>query len=550
MNRATSIPATPGSSSRPLDRRDILVAAAVAVAATLFHLLYFNHGVRNWVDLGVAAADAERILGGDVFGRDFMAPYGPGRYYLTALWFSLFGTSLFALNCLFLCLMTVVDVLTYLLARRFVARPYALAAALLAAAAHGPIHKVYIGLFSVLFLWAACRAIERRTFGAGAVMGLAAALAVLFRYDVGAIAVCCGFALVVLSAPRVTGGEGFGALKPAAAGFAGGGLALAVPVGAAFFVWADPGWIIGHILQRIEAFDYVRVDEPGLVELVSSGRAGNILEAALPVLFLATPFVVTAIGAYDALVRRRGAPAILLLVLGLMGVFLLNQWRLIPRFLRLMQAGPVLYVGMVLIADRLRGLSARRPRLGAAAASCAVAALLCAMAVFVWTRTGTASQDSVAVLRHEESYMELERARCWVAKKRGEKMDTVVGVVKRFTVDGEPILAGPACPILYFFSERPNPTPYSDPYLYFLNPDAQQRVIDAVEAAGVNVYVEWTFQARVDAGPRGAGGRGAVDQPRPIVGLSLDNAAPILHDYVTRTFVMREHVGPFTVMRR
>ena len=76
MNRAmgSTEPAGPsGLADRPLDRSgrpdrdgrsgglgrrdrlDLVIAFAIAAAATLFHLLYFNHGVRNWVDLGVAA---------------------------------------------------------------------------------------------------------------------------------------------------------------------------------------------------------------------------------------------------------------------------------------------------------------------------------------------------------------------------------------------------------------------------------------------------------------------------------------------------------------
>ena len=81
--------------------------------------------------------------------------------------------------------------------------------------------------------------------------------------------------------------------------------------------------------------------------------------------------------------------------------------------------------------SQLRGISARRPRLGAAAAVIAVVALLGSMGVFVWERTGLASQDSIAVLRHEETYMELDRARCWAAKRRGGYMETLVGVVRR-----------------------------------------------------------------------------------------------------------------------
>ena len=66
----------------------------VAAVSLLFHLIYFRHGVQNLVDLGVACVDAERILDGQVPGRDFLEPYGPARFYITALAFWIGGRSL------------------------------------------------------------------------------------------------------------------------------------------------------------------------------------------------------------------------------------------------------------------------------------------------------------------------------------------------------------------------------------------------------------------------------------------------------------------------
>ena len=56
--------------------------ALFAVAAA-FHASYAGYGIAPF-DLGILLADTDRVLRGEVFGRDFLAPYGPGSYYVLA----------------------------------------------------------------------------------------------------------------------------------------------------------------------------------------------------------------------------------------------------------------------------------------------------------------------------------------------------------------------------------------------------------------------------------------------------------------------------------
>ena len=534
------IPRTPD----PWGRRDLLIATLITLAATLFHLLYFNHGVRNWIDLGVAAVDGERILRGEHFGRDFMAPYGPGRYYLTALWFRFFGTSLFVLNTLYLSLMAVVAAGTYRVARYFVAPPAAVLAALLAAVAHGPIHKVYLGLFSVLFCLAALRVLERGSFRRALIMGAAGAVTGLFRHDLGALALICAGLVTIGSAACSPEGASprhrWKHLVRLAAGCAAGGLVvLVLPVGL-LMVYGDPLWVFDQVWHRICAFGSVSVNEPGLADLLAGGGRGGWLEGVLTLIFLATPFLILMLAGIDALAARTRARALELLLLAVMGLFLLNQWRLIPRFIRLMQVSPLLYVGMVVLSDRLGSFLAGRAigfrsshfvRRAGVPGVIVTLGLSAALVIDLWQFTGHQSQDSFAVLRFEEKYMEIERARCFVKKARCEEMEKVVAVVRRYSREGEPILTGPACPIVSFLAERPNAIPFTDAYLYFLNPDAEFKIIARLEEPGsaVSLFVDW---------------------PRPIGGLTLPGAAPRLHAYLRAHFRELERVGRFVIWRR
>ncbi len=521
----------PGLGARPgrPGRTDVIIAVAIAVAAALYHLLYINHGVRNWIDLGVAASDAVRIVHGDHWGRDFLAPYGPGRYYVTAIWFMIFGTSLFSMNIFYLCLMSVVDLLAWFAARRFLPRHLALGVVILVAIAHGPVHKVWIGLFAVSFFLAAIRALDRRTYGAGFTMGLVGALTGLFRNDVGMCAAILGLLVIGLSLRGRAGGHKAKRLGPLAGGFVMGGLSVVAPVVILVAVHGDPAWIVESILARIEVFDSVRVNDPGLAALFGSGGAEGILQGTMVVMLLGAPFAVAILGLLGLFSKSPGPAAGLMLVLGLLGIFLLNQWRLIPRFVRLMQAGPILYLCVVVLLFEARRVVARLPRAARSAPAAGTVLLILAMGWYLWEYTGEQSQDSIAVLRFEERYMEMPRAQCWAKTRRGTDMDRVVGVVERFTRKGEAIFAGPGCPIVYFLADRPNPTPYADPYLYFLNPDAEARIIAALDERDVQVF---------------------VDQPRSIGGLSLADAAPRLFNHVQSRFGRREEVGRYVVFRR
>ncbi|MBU0754180.1 MAG: hypothetical protein KJ645_03510, partial [Planctomycetes bacterium] len=182
-----STPDSAGIISPVSGYREILAAAAVAVVSLLFHSLYFRYGVQNMVDLGVACVDSERLLMGQVPGRDFFEPYGPGRFYLIALAFKLFGPSLLTLSSLCILVLAVKDALVFATARMLMPRPWALYVAGLTILVHGPIHKAFLILGSLLILYPALRLIKKPTMPRAIGFGLALFVAAMLRYDLGAI---------------------------------------------------------------------------------------------------------------------------------------------------------------------------------------------------------------------------------------------------------------------------------------------------------------------------------------------------------------------------
>jgi hypothetical protein len=108
-----------------------LAGGAILVAAALrYWLIYFNRGA-NLLDEGSQAAQALRLLQGDVIYRDFFTVVTPGSYYTVAWLFQIFGTELIVIRWAVLVMGLGILIATLIAARRIVAWPFAAAAALM-----------------------------------------------------------------------------------------------------------------------------------------------------------------------------------------------------------------------------------------------------------------------------------------------------------------------------------------------------------------------------------------------------------------------------------
>ena len=101
----------------------------VAIAA-YYWLHYFNRST-NLLDEGSTAAQALRIINGDLIYRDFFTVVTPGSYYTVAWLFQLFGTDLMVLRWAALVTGLAVLLITLTVARRVMVWPFAAAAGLL-----------------------------------------------------------------------------------------------------------------------------------------------------------------------------------------------------------------------------------------------------------------------------------------------------------------------------------------------------------------------------------------------------------------------------------
>src|SRR5262249_37286204 len=148
-------------------------------------------------DEGLLADGAMRVLAGERLGRDAFVPYGPASYWVLAPLFQWCGASLGVLRATTVVLQALCDGGLFLLAASSGTLPAALLGAGFLVLAHGPLHKSFLVVATLLALVAPQRVARRGegrglagALGAGACLGIS----FLFRHDVGAFG---AFALLV-----------------------------------------------------------------------------------------------------------------------------------------------------------------------------------------------------------------------------------------------------------------------------------------------------------------------------------------------------------------
>ncbi len=506
----------------------------VAAVSLLFHLTYFRHGVQNLVDLGVVCGDAERILDGEVPGRDFMESYGPARFYITALAFFVAGKSLLTFSAVCVLFLSIKDAMVFLAARFLLSRRWALYVAALSIMVHGPIHKVFLAFSALLVILAAFRFAKKPGIGEAALLGAAAAVAGLFRYDVGAAGIVIGLLLLCVARGHDT--RIVTLLKKPGAFFLG-ITAVAFPVCAMYALsGVSAPAFVDHHLKRVYCLEQANAGSPSAFDLPFSGEPFEYLFGYLLVFYAA---VVLSCAASALLLWRsksRDRPrAITLLVLVLMCVLLYNQVRLGVKFTRMSQISPPFFMltGFLLqgLHGRLSSLDSTRFIRGLKAACPAAAIVFFAfLGGYIWSYEGCYSQDSFAVLRLPKHYVDKPTARCFFKRMKGLEIEEVIDYIQTHVPENEPIFTGPSCPLFHFLADRRNPTPFTDFTFYYFNKKNQELVIESLEKEGVNIIVHWR---------------------RELTGFYFENCAQTLTSYLKTNFVpLKSQIGRFVILER
>ena len=441
-----------------------LLPFVLALLSLAVFLSYWDYGIND--DEGYLLGGVTRILDGQVPYRDYHHTYGPGRFYLVAFLFRLFGENLLVVRGLWVALKVATVLLAWFTGRRFLSTGGAAAAALLFIVIPGPWHKSFFHFFLLANLLA-LGGLSERGRGTVAAAGFLAGLTFLFRQDLGIFVVAVYGLLFLLGrwtgeTPRRAGAYFLFALFPI------------VPF-LIYFAWegalgaaAEKVLLAGMRDNRTNALPF-----PPLFQPVSGGASGLAFLLLRLLYYLPVPLCVVAGIVGAGRVFRGNRTALPLFLTAVLGILAFNQslWR--SDLAHLFQSlGPfwLLAVWSVDAGARRRGWPVR----AAVFAIPVVVHLALASYASVYRSPGgrarVASEKlqpippyytgSIVQVAGPEVRLPYERAPLRTSPDHAGFLRAIGESIDRYSERGDYMLTLPGYQLFYFLFDRVNPTAY------------------------------------------------------------------------------------------
>jgi tetratricopeptide (TPR) repeat protein len=190
------------------NRRAVVASAGIFLVGLVYYLSYYKY-LPLTGDEGHLVNGALRVLDGQLPLKDFYQAYTPGRYWLLAFLFRIFGPSLSLERLLWVIVHAVANVLMYLAAKRSMPPRFAAIPLLTMMIIPGIWHKTlcnFLLLANVLVIYRYVERFDRRSL---AMCAVAAGFTVWFRQDIGGYAALTIVACLLLrSVLCLSSGEG------------------------------------------------------------------------------------------------------------------------------------------------------------------------------------------------------------------------------------------------------------------------------------------------------------------------------------------------------
>ena len=462
----------------------ILTLLLVAFAAW-YWLQYFNRST-NLLDEGSTAAQAMRIVNGELIYRDFFTVVTPGSYYTVAWLFRWFGESLMVLRWAALVTGVGILLITLTIGRRVMVWPFAAAAGLLTTVwgwflVTPNFYSLEAALFSLIAL--ACYVYGAPSWRWMMAAGVAAGATAMVKQNVGAYT-AAGL-LITIWASRLfdTEPDWRGRAKMSAQFISG----ILLPV-VATLVWITASgagaylyesWVYYPLVKYTERFarpfpDFFPLDEREPFDLWTK------LVIYLPAVVY--PLAIIAIGVLASRFRRRGdsiaqSEGHALLAITSVGLLtLLQAWPRADVAHILFGLQPTFILFAYLLFYAWRALKAiPGPRLAIAAIGLIVA--LAPAAALLWKgyqRTEWEYQNYIVAIRSDRAEGIL------AAGLEAQRIEIVTKYIAEHTAPDDPIFVVPWAAGFYFLADRSNPT--RTDFMLFEDPEAYPCLLARLDA--------------------------------------------------------------------
>lgn len=444
-------------------RLEWICTGLILALATWYWLHYFNRST-NLLDEGSTAAQALRIVNGELIYRDFFTVVTPGSYYTVAWLFQIFGASLMVLRWTVLVTGLGILLITLTVGRRVMVWPFAATAGLLTTVwgwflVTPNFYSLEAALLSLVAL--ACYVYGAPSWRWMIAAGIAAGLTAMVKQNVGAYTAAGLFITIWASRLFDTESDWLGRAKMSAQFIAG----IALPV-VATLLWLIASGAGPYLYESWFYYPLVKYTErfarpfPGFFPLAESDPfdVWTKLVIYLPVVVYPLALVAIALLAWrfqrasDREAKREGHALLAITSVGI--VTLLQAWPRadVPHILFGLQ--PTFVVFAYLLASAWRGLrSIPGPRMAMPALTMIIA--LAPALTLLWKgyqRTDWEYQNYIVAVR-------TDRAKgIFTGGLEAERIDIVTKYIVEHTAPGDPIFVVPWAAGFYFLANRSNPT--------------------------------------------------------------------------------------------
>jgi hypothetical protein len=473
------------------------IGTAIVLAAALQYWLWYFRRSLNLLDEGSTAAQALRIVNGELIYRDFFTVVTPGSYYTVAWLLEIFGERLMVLRWAALVTGVLMALVTLVIARRLMAWPFAAGAALMTTVwGWFLVTPNYYSLQAALFALTALACYLRWAGGAPArwilLAGVMTGLTAMVKQNVGAYTAVA--LLIAICGARLFDRQLNARRQLRASAMLVAGICVPVLPTLLYLMVAGAGpylyesWVYYPLAKYPQRFSlpfpqfFPVLPEHGVLSLADALAAvitRSVPEPAvfdiwikfvvfLPVLVFPIAVVAVAVHAYRAQQPESAREGHALLAIVLIGAFLLLQswpradvahilFGLQPTFILLAYVLSLAWRGMT----RLPG-----PRVLVRTAAMAIA--LVPLVLLLWNgyrRTDWEYANYVAPLRAGRA------AGVTSVPIDTNRVDAVIRYIAEHTTPEDPIFVVPWAAGFYFLTDRSNPTRtdfmlFEDPELY------------------------------------------------------------------------------------
>ena len=450
-----------------------------------YWLQYFNRST-NLLDEGSTAAQAMRIVNGELVYRDFFTVVTPGSYYTVAWLFRMFGESLMVLRWAALVTGLGILLITLTVGRRVMVWPFAAAAGLLTTVwgwfmVTPNFYSLEAALLSLVAL--ACYVYGAPSWRWMIAAGIAAGATAMVKQNVGAYTAAGLFITIWASRLFDTEADWRGRMKMSGQLIVG----IAVPV-MATLLWlvvsgAGPylyeSWIYYPLVKYTERF---ALPFPSFLPLAETDPFDLWTKLAIYLPVVVYPLSFIAIGVLSWRFQRRGDRAATneghaLLAITLVGIMtLLQAWPRadVPHILFGLQPTFILFAYLLFCG--WRGLKMiPGPRVAIAAVAMIVA--LAPAATLLWKgykRTDWEYQNYIVAVR-------TDRAKgIFTGGLEAQRIDIVTAYIAEHTAPDDPVFVVPWASGFNFLAERSNPT--RTDFMLFEDPEAYPCLLSRLDA--------------------------------------------------------------------